>query len=67
MNHLTAKALLSYRSMAIPVFRCKSVVGVSDVVEGRNRGGEHLTLMLASDDRSGSNRVFTGRGIRVIK
>lgn len=59
-DHLTAKALSSLRSTAIPIFRCAPAVGVSDVVDGEKRGGEHLTLMLASGGRSDSGGVFCG-------
>ncbi|MFS7896775.1 hypothetical protein Hanom_Chr00s005787g01730531 [Helianthus anomalus] len=61
--HLTAKALSSLRSTAMPMRRCAPAVGVS-VAEGfavgRKRGEEDFTLMAASDGRSDSGRVFWG-------
>lgn len=58
--HLTAKALSSLRSTAMPMRRWAPAVGVSVALGLGKRGDDDLILMAASDGRSDSGRVFWG-------
>ncbi|MFS7984554.1 hypothetical protein Hanom_Chr11g00987741 [Helianthus anomalus] len=68
--HLTAKALSSERSTAMPMRRWAAVVGVSvggGAVAGRMRGEEDLILMAAIGGRSDSGRVFDGCIVGLVR